>query len=366
MTAGRLNMTVAFRADASLSIGAGHIMRCLTLATELAARGALCRFVCREHEGNLIERISASGMQVSVLPAPGKYDNGSDLPTTWQDDAAETISALSGQKVDWLVADHYGLPHEWESRMADQCAKLMVIDDFTNRKHFCDVLLNQNLGTRETVYDGLIGTETRLLIGPSFALLRPEFAKARDEKRRNPCPQRSGLKRILISMGGVDLPNVTGWMLERLQDCAAGDEWSMTVVIGGQSPHRENIRKTLSEMTIPNTLIVDATNMAELMADADLAIGAAGSTSWERCCLGLPTVVAVIADNQESIARALVEAGAAVRVQFGDDQGAGAVLRDVLDKPDRLAEMAKHAASIADGQGAGRVCDVLIHDTLGG
>lgn len=359
MTAGRLDMTVVFRADASLSIGAGHVMRCLTLATELAARGGRCRFVCRAHDGNLIERIAASGMEVSVLPAPGKQADGSDLPLTWQDDAAQTAGALAGQEVDWLVVDHYGLPHEWESEMAGHCARLMVIDDFTNRKHCCDVLLNQNLGAREADYAGLVGADTRVLTGPSFALLRQEFARARAEKQRNPYPRATGPKRMLISMGGVDLPNVTGWILERLGNCAAADEWEMTVVIGGQSPHRETLRKTLSEMTIPSRLIVDTTNMAELMADADLAIGAAGSTSWERCCLGLPTVVVVIADNQESIARALVEAGAAVRVQFGEDQAPGAVLADVLGNPDRIAMMAKQAASIADGLGAGRVSDVL-------
>jgi UDP-2,4-diacetamido-2,4,6-trideoxy-beta-L-altropyranose hydrolase len=363
-------MRVVFRADASLQIGTGHVMRCLTLANALKAGGAECHFICREHPGNLIEEIRQRGFSVVGLPK-GTNDGvlgsspdaaracyGTWLGADWATDAAQTGVGVGDTAVDWLIVDHYALDARWEQALRPACRKLMVIDDLADRPHDCDMLLDQNLGRDWSAYSRLVPEGCTVLAGPYFALLRPEFTALRDYSlRRRAIPQ---LKRVLISMGGVDHADVTSQVLGAIKDCALPEGTCITVVLGPHAPWLERVQLLAAQMSHSTEVKVNAQNMAQLMADSDLAIGAAGSTSWERCCLGLPSIIGVLAANQRFIANSLLLAGAAKSFYIGAGVHAIRELIDrVADNSTDVAEMILSAAKVTDGCGTGRVLSQL-------
>jgi len=357
-------MSVAFRVDASLDIGTGHVMRCLTLADALAAGGAACRFICREHPGHLIEHISSKSYRVDVLPKchDAANTNSIDGPAhahwlgcPWKTDADQTRVVLAGDTVDWLVVDHYAIDTRWEQALQGRYKKLMVIDDLADRPHACDLLLDQNLGREPGDYEALVPAHCQRLIGPQYALLRPEFADLREYslKRR----QKPELKRLLITMGGVDQPNATSKVLEALKACPLPFDCQITVVMGASAPWLEQVRSLAATMPWTTTVRVNISDMAQVMADSDLAIGAAGSTSWERCCLGLPTLLIVLAENQREAAHFLENQQAVETLELykglsGQLQKKIALL---LSQADIMMSVTKHASEITDGQGCKRV-----------
>ena len=350
-------MKVIFRADASTHMGTGHLMRCLTLAEALQERGAQIRFVCREHEGNLIAVLQRKGISVTALPTPDKASrsSGTDyaawLGVSQAEDAEQTIQALEGSKPDWLVVDHYGLDIDWELRLRPHVGRILVVDDLANRHHDCDALLDQNvLPGKDGGYGGLVPNNCCLLLGPRYAMLRPEFARERARLRR-----RNGeFRHILVFLGGSDPTNETAKALEGLFQINRPD-LMIDVVVGSSNQNKEQVRR-LSEATPNTTYHCQVDNMAELMAKADISIGAGGSASWERCCLGLPAIVAVLADNQESIALELTHAGAlrnlGASVRLNPSDYSAAV--QSLTQSD-LRQMSRIAITLVDGQGAKRV-----------
>ncbi|MCL2875150.1 MAG: UDP-2,4-diacetamido-2,4,6-trideoxy-beta-L-altropyranose hydrolase [Betaproteobacteria bacterium] len=355
-------MRFVFRVDASLQIGTGHVMRCLTLADALRGKGAVCRFVCREHPGNLLETIQQRGFAVLLLPAATIAEGYASestatayaawLGTDWQTDATQTLNILGDVSDDWLIVDHYALDARWERSMRDKCRRIMVIDDLADREHDCELLLDQNLGRQAADYLNRVPTTCKLLIGPKFALLRPEFAAMRDYslvRRSNP-----EIRHILISIGGVDKDNVTGRILEALKLSALPANCRITVVMGMTAPWLEMVCCLSKDMPWPTEVLVGASDMAKLMADSDLAIGAAGSTSWERCCLGLPTLMLILADNQRAVARGLEHAGAAYVVQDVGEimEAIPRLIHANLASPQQYIAMSRIAANIVDGQGA--------------
>lgn len=361
-------MRVAFRADASVQIGTGHVMRCLTLADELTRQGHECRFVCREHEGHLGELITSKGYGLTLLPSCSDNeldtkDSRSDnyarwLGVPWQEDARQTLDALTPWQPDWLVVDHYALDAEWERALANVVGSIMVIDDLANRCHECALLLDQNLGRVESDYDGLLPEDCQRLTGPGYALLRPEFANLREQslKRR----QQPELKRILISLGGVDRTNVTGQVLDALSESALPVTTELDIIMGAAAPYLDEVRQQAARLPFKATVSVGVTDMAERMCLADLSIGAAGGTSWERGCLGLPAILVVLAENQVAGATALEASGAAVKIDDADQLGATlpSVLM-ALFEPGRLERMSDAAAGITDGDGLFRVLQAV-------
>lgn len=356
-------MSVAFRVDASLEIGTGHVMRCLTLADALAADGAACRFICRAHPGHLIEHISKKGYRVDALPAINKVIHAMDGPShahwlgcQWETDAAQTKAVLIGDEPDWLVVDHYALDTRWEQALQGRSKKLMVIDDLADRPHVCDLLLDQNLGREPVDYEALVPAHCQCLIGPQYALLRPEFAALREYSLRR--RQKPELKRLLVTMGGVDQPNATGKVLEALKTCPIPSDCQITVVMGASAPWLEQVRSLAATMPWPTSVRVNINDMAQVMADSDLAIGAAGATSWERCCLGVPTVVLVLADNQRSIAQALSDAGAALLIEAETFKNQALITPEFFEMR-ALGAMSEAAAAITDGLGVTQVIENL-------
>jgi UDP-2,4-diacetamido-2,4,6-trideoxy-beta-L-altropyranose hydrolase len=359
-------MRVAFRADASLRLGAGHVMRCLTLADRLAARGHACRFLTREQPGHMAGAIRARGHAVDLLPgdAARREPAAAGAPPhagwhgAWADDARACHRLLQPDPPDWLVVDHYGLDTRWDDALAGARDRLLAIDDLADRPHACDLLLDQNLGRRAADYDGLVPVGCRRLIGPHHALLRPQFAARRAESLQRRAEAR--LERILVSMGGVDADDATGAVLAAIEAADLAPAVALTVVMGPQAPWLDAVRARATSMRHPAEVLVDVPDMAAQMARADLAIGAAGGTAWERCCLGLPALIVVLADNQRPGARALVAAGAA-RVIEGPAELGQALPQHLAawSDPRALAEASRRAAAITDGLGADRVCDAM-------
>lgn len=367
---------VGFRVDAALHIGTGHVMRCLTLADALRSQGAECSFVCRPHPGHLLALIEQRGHRALALPTLGTTPTAQAhsqsapphaawLGTHWAEDAADTQRALTGAQLDWLVVDHYALDAQWEQAMQTASHRTMVIDDLADRPHHCHLLLDQNLGRTEAHYRaaqttahtagkpaGHIAASTRALIGPQYALLRPEFAHMRPASlARRTQPQ---LKQLLITMGGVDQNNATGQVLDALATCQMPAGLEITVIMGTHAPWLPQIKTRAQRMPWPTQVLTSVNNMAQLMADSDLAIGAAGSTAWERCCLGLPTIQLALAQNQEGIALALEQQGAALKVN------SQAIYTDLLhclkeiSESHRLAQISDSAKNVTNGTGVGK------------
>lgn len=359
---------VAFRADASVQIGTGHVMRCLTLADELTRQGHECRFVCREHEGHLGDLITSKGYGFTLLPAPSDNeveanDRNSDnyarwLGVPWQEDARQTLDALTPWQPEWLVVDHYALDAEWERVLANVVGSIMVIDDLANRCHECALLLDQNLGRVDSNYDGLLPVDCQRLIGPGYALLRPEFANLREQSLNR--RQQPELKRILISLGGVDRTNVTGQVLDALSESALPVTTELDIIMGAAAPYLDEVRQQAARLPFKATVSVGVTDMAERMCLADLSIGAAGGTSWERGCLGLPAILVVLAENQVAGATALEASGAAVKIDDADQLGTTlpSVLVAIFE-PGRLERMSDVAAGITDGDGVFRALQAM-------
>lgn len=355
-------MNIAFRTDASVQIGTGHVMRCLTLADALSAQGAECMFICRPHTGHLLDLITQRGHKAVALPglpaeaadANGDTAHAHWLGTDWISDAADTRQALGIETVDWLVADHYALDRRWEQTLRPNCQRLMVIDDLADRSHDCDLLLDQSLGRTAEDYSGLTPGNATRLIGPQYALLRPEFAQLRSASlARRAQPQ---LKRLLITMGGVDKDNATGQVLDALKACPLPKGLEITVVMGPHALWLPQVQVQARQMPWSTQVLAGVSNMAQLMTDSDLAIGAAGGTASERCCLGLPSLILVLANNQQAGAIALQKLGAGLvmnGVERITDLLQDASVESVMST--LLTDLGQAAQQVTDGLGATRV-----------
>lgn len=339
-------------------------MRCLALAGELQRNGSDVTMVSRAHPGHLASLATAAGCRViclsssnaSPVPATGKY--ASWLGVSQADDALQTLEALAALGgCDLLVVDHYGLDARWEAALRPQAKRLMVIDDLADRPHDADVLLDQNLyANMEGRYAGLVPSSCKQLLGPGYALLRPEFAQARQNIR-----QRDGsIRRIFVFFGGSDVTNETSKALEAL-DALDLQGIEVDVVIGAANRHHDAIASLCAKMPGAQ-LHRQVTHMAGLMAAADLALGAGGSTTWERCALGLPALVVSVAENQVAIANGVDEAGAHRHLGLFSDVSTGrlaAAIDEVRLAPAALRKMSQSALALVDARGCERVAMAL-------
>jgi UDP-2,4-diacetamido-2,4,6-trideoxy-beta-L-altropyranose hydrolase len=353
---------IAFRTDASDQIGTGHFMRCLTLADGLKQRGAQIRFVSRHLPEYLRSMLVAKGHEFALLDSVQNYVPLDELAHAhWlavrqEQDAADSIRALSDRTWDWLIVDHYALDSRWESVLRKTAKKIMVVDDIADRQHDCDLLLDQNFyADMHTRYTSKVPSHCELLMGPCYALLRDEFRQLHEQVK----PRNGPVKRILVFFGGVDADNYTGRTIEALSGIEMSDSY-VDVVIGAPHPFREKIKAACVQHGFICHIQTD--KMAELMAAADLAIGAGGSTSWERCCLGLPALLVALADNQINIAKALDLFGACIYI--GTLKTASApIMRSTivsfLKTQDQIKVLSKKAFSLADGLGVNRVCQEM-------
>tara|TARA_B110000008_G_C16943356_1_gene553407 strand:+ start:564 stop:1613 length:1050 start_codon:yes stop_codon:yes gene_type:complete len=341
-------MNVVFRVDSSEKIGSGHVMRCLALAKILKDNNSNVIFICRKFKGNLIDKIRSNGFKVFELALC--HQNSYRKSSSWlgiaqKQDAEQCLKIIKHSIVDWLIVDHYGIDQEWEKILKAYCSKIMIIDDLADRMHECDLLLDQTFGRKKDDYLKLVPKQCNLLIGSNFALLREEFSSWREyslNRRVN-----FNFQKLFINMGGVDPDNYTEDVLIGLNKCNFPDNLEVIVVMGPNSPNQHKVTKRGLISLFKVEVIVDPKNIAEIMASCDLAIGASGSSSMERCCLGLPSIQLVTADNQLLLAKKLTEMKL---IKFIHDVEE---LPNLLKQPINWASsLSYHSSKICDGNGA--------------
>ena len=319
-------MTVLFRADASNLIGTGHVMRCLTLANQLKTFDVDCVFACRSILPVLARRIEEAGHEVIMLPVArssnaGNIPHASWLAASWQDDAKSTAVVAGDRRASWIVVDHYGLGVDWENYVAADGRRIAVIDDLADRDHSCSVLVDQNLHANPQVrYTSRVPDNCQMLLGPRYALLRPEFSGRTDNIRKFS----SKAVVFLVAFSGADSAKLTGMAIQVLAEvCRPVDQ--VHIVAGSQNTDLADITKRCA--VLGWLLHVDTDRVAEFMLASDVAIGAGGGMLWERAAMGLPTVAIAIAGNQKE--------------QVAQADAQGLVLGCDLEtlSPDRLQEM---------------------------
>lgn len=348
-------MNCYIRVDSSYQIGSGHLMRCLTLAEELRTKGANIVFICRELNGNLIDLVESKNFLVYKLSNSNETgrirkqtQHWSWLEVDWQKDGFDTKNILSKTKgtVDWLIVDHYSLDIHWERMMRPLVKKIMVIDDLADREHDCDILLDQNYyDDLEMRYLNLVPHNCKKFLGPQFALLRPEFKIAKKELNT-----RSGkIENIFVFFGGSDQSNETLKVL-RAFEMVNNDNLNVNVVVGKSNPNKEVIEKICLDNPVFK-FHCQTNNMAKLMVKSDLAIGAGGSTTWERCYLGLPTIVLIVAQNQSETTQALAEKGIIINLGYAKNVSESDIalkIKDALINPKKIKEMSDNCLGLME------------------
>lgn len=346
-------MRVLLRADASSSIGIGHVSRCLTLAHALRAYGAQVAFACCLLDGHRRAAIEQEGFEVFAWPAsepgPGIDPCAADI--------AGLLGALPAQaRFDWVVVDHYGLDARWERAARAIARRIAVIDDLADRNHAADLLLDQNFSASEARYAPWLTPGCRRLLGPRYALVRPAFqAPARVLERQ--------ARRVLVSFGGFD---VAGMLQTTLQALTGIDGVQVTCIAGLRHPQREALAQ-ICEAHAGWELHDFVDDLPARMVAADLFVGAGGGTTWERAALGLPSVCVSVADNQRENAHAMAHAG--MHLYLGD---AGQLEPETLRQAIALLlgnlplrqSFAERSRAQVDGRGAQRVAVALLGEAL--
>lgn len=342
--ASKRHARVLIRCDAGRSIGGGHVMRCLTLADALARSGIHVTFACSPETFDVVAPLTASGFPAVKLKAPLDPDEITAIDQHW----------------DAMVIDHYQIGESEEVVLRRVASKMLVVDDLANRAHDCDILVDQSPGRNSSDYSGLVGTNTVLCLGTSYALLRPEFANARPATLAIRAKGKP-VSRIFVSLGMSDIGGITAWAVKAVLEANLDAE--IAVAVGSNAESLSELR-ALAAGDRRISLHLDSVDVCNLMASCDLAIGAGGMTSWERCCLGLPTILMVLADNQRESAQYLARAGGVSLVAARDNDDLIAALHKLSDDPIARIEMSKAAGAVTDGLGTQRVVDVLLTNRL--
>ena len=347
-------MKVCFRVDSSQGMGSGHLMRCLTLAEALRKCGAQIHFICRDHKGNLTDLLRQKAIPVKVLPAmafnltAGRTDDAETI------DAKKSIESLNGEIQDWLVLDHYSLGIAWEQQLRPHVKQLMVIDDYPNRSHDCDLLLDQNYSQDgDERYAQFVPETFNLLLGPQYALLRNEFSSMREALK----PRNHQLKKVLVFFTAGNDQGETLKAMKGLE--LFGEAENVDVVVGQSNPDKPEIIRKCNELHWGYHCQVDY--MPNLIAEADLVIGGGGSSNWERCSLGVPSLVTILAENQAPITEALGRAGIIDNLGWNtalQPSDYAKALKSITSQ--HLAEMSQKAFKLVDGKGAERLAAILL------
>jgi UDP-2,4-diacetamido-2,4,6-trideoxy-beta-L-altropyranose hydrolase len=349
----------AFRVDASYEIGSGHVNRCLALAQALRNLNIVCIFISRNNDGNLNHLIKSEGFVVEELKFPA---DDSELLTDqdfMRQDAVETINALKERRFDWLIVDHYKISIDWEIKVKDFVLSVMVVDDLANREHYCDVLLDQNLDADREIYESLTPDNCLLLLGPEYALIRPNFAKLRERSLLNQA--NAGIRRILINFGGGNPRNAVVKALHCLSMTNIDSSIVINVVLGGLGKKTRELDRLIVNSNNKIFVFGWVGNMVEMLSETDLVIGAGGSSAWERCCLGVPSINFSLAANQQRIVNSIEQREAGYSLCHADflNGELEATLDNIFLNPSSLLKISKNASMLCDGYGIGRVLSSL-------
>lgn len=355
------------RTDAGVNIGSGHVMRCLTLADALSFEGFEICFICRPQTGDLIQWIAERGYRVEALSIQSQAPDSHLAHSAWLYgghalDAQETQTIIDREQPRLLVVDHYGIDERWFDALTQCPPHVIALDDLADRKLPCDLLLDPTAGRSVDMYNHLLPQQTVALVGASYCLLRKEFLQWRETSLQR--RQRvTGIERVLVSLGGVDATNVTGAVLSELEHSSLSSLCQIDILVGSAYPHMQDLQQQVNQSRFAVSVAVAVNNVAQRLAYTDLAIGAAGSSAWERCCLGVPTAMCVLADNQKAIAEVLEHCQAAALAHCKGSVTVGRAMQSVLsqciEQPHYLRTLSKNAAKLVDGRGTARVIDAI-------
>ncbi|CAH1223793.1 UDP-2,4-diacetamido-2,4,6-trideoxy-beta-L-altropyranose hydrolase [Paenibacillus sp. JJ-223] len=349
-------MRIFIRADASKSIGTGHLMRCLSLCEELSRYSESIIFLFKELTEYLKESIMKKGFR--LLQLVSTYPSGSE------EDAEQTIAQLFDKfgsvENDWIIIDNYCIDHVWERKVKALFRKTIIIDDLANREHDCDVLIDTNLHEgNETKYDGLLQNDTLKLLGPKYALLRSEFKET--IKNIDFFEYKSKVERIFVCFGGTDPTSETLKVVNVLSSLATRKNFIVNIVVGESNTDIKLIDKKCDEIEKFN-LFVQPKSIAAIMGDSDIAICSGGSLTWERYCMGLPGLIVTVAENQVSIAKQCERIGIDNYLGKSSEITETSLLECIegtLNEEFGIIERKNKARSIVDGLGVTRVANIL-------
>ena len=350
-------MQITFRVDASATIGTGHAMRCLTLADTLNKQGASCTFISRHLPVYLQKLIESSGHKSIRIGGDCQSEPSDELPhanflgTSQKQDADQTQTILEALDSGWLIIDHYGIDKRGETALRPFTKKILVIDDLADRDHDCDLLVDQNLyADMSTRYVEHIPDQATSLLGVKYAMLRPEFCDARERAQT----RKGKVQHLFVFFGGMDTANYTLPVLQSLSDLKLND-CAVDVVVGAEHPTRDTIQNLCQQENY--TCHVQTNKMAELLLSADIAIGAGGSTSWERCCLGLPSLAFVVAPNQEALTLHADQLGLlkAATAEIHDSEALKAEIQAFVTDKTAREKISETCVNAIDGQGTQRI-----------
>lgn len=342
-------MQVVFRVDASTQIGTGHVMRCLALAQAWHDTQGQPIFVMTTSVPALEERLKSEGMQVVHLTTePGSLD-----------DAEQTTTLAHQFGATWVVVDGYHFGGEYQQILKQSKLHLLFIDDYGHAEHYyADFVLNQNISADEQWYNNR-EAYTQLLLDTRYALLRREFWQWQGWQRTVP----PVAKKVLVSLGGADPDNITLKVIQSLQIVEV-EELEAVVVVGGSNPHYENLKRAVQDSRYPIQLQQNVTNMPELMAWADVAISAGGTTCWELAFMGLASILLILAENQRAIAEKLATLNLAVNLGWHQDvaiEQIGLALQELIGDHPKRETMSKKGRELVDGNGARRVVSEMVN-----
>ena len=344
-------MKIVFRVDSSNLIGAGHTIRCLVIAEEMKDRGIETYFICKSNLLPLKKQITSSGHEIFEISSP-KLSN-----LDWKKDAEETLKVIKSISPEMLIVDHYSLEKRWQKSVKEKLGKLIVIDDLPGRKLFCDILIDQNLGRKSEHYLPYIEGNPKLLMGTEFALVREEFSINRKmtlQKRK----RFDGINNILISLGGVGTIDSYSRILETLSNVKWKNLPEIDITLGFTKQEKlvlENFCKKNKLLKV--NFHSNSMDIYKKMIKADLCIGYAGSSSWERCVLGLPSFVKAVSDNQLFIAKNLEARGA---VKIWEKEKEIKKLFETLVSKKQWFKLMESSKKICDGKGSRRVVDAIL------
>ncbi len=339
-----------FRVDSSLQIGTGHVVRTLVLAEVLRKKGCSILFITRVDEGNVVSMIREEGYPVEQLPSASPFNEEDDFIET------QKIISKQSQKPDWVIVDHYGISITWEKKTRDFSSNILVMDDLENRQHDCDVLLDPNLKKDfHLAYTSLIPARCHKLIGPTFALLKKEFKEERQKLKKN----FEGIKNVLVFFGGIDKNFDAKNAIIALKDLSY---LNINIVIGKSNPHLEEI-KNYQKIAPHIKIHFNPPSLSKLMAAADIYVGGGGSVTWERCCLGLPSIVIAVATNQKATAELMAAKEYIYYLGSAESVSSFKIRKtfdDLVMNPQKCESLSIRSSELVDGDGAERVACIVV------
>jgi UDP-2,4-diacetamido-2,4,6-trideoxy-beta-L-altropyranose hydrolase len=338
----KMQSLLIIRADATPEIGTGHLMRCLALAHAWRTRVGEVIFVSCCQSRDLRQRMATVARQVVAI------ERAHPDPGDWK----KTSQILDAQNDAWVVLDGYHFDDGYHKKIRAPGKRLLVVDDMAHLDRYeADIVLNQNIDAESLPY--ATASFTRLFLGTRFILLRPEFGNRVTGEPKVP----RLANRLLVTLGGGDPGNMTLRVMQALEKIDI-DGFEAIVVVGSTNPHLRQIRAEGSRSSVPVRVVDNVHNMAELMAWADLAVSAGGSTCWELAYMGVPTLAVTMADNQLAVVNGLEKAGVVENLGWHHELSSAKIawaVKNLAVDADKRAQMQQRGRDLVDGNGLQRV-----------